>query len=811
MANRASAVPTKKGNPAQDSREGGVKDRLRFRISTGLKRVLGSELITDDEVALFELVKNSFDARARNVYLHFSEDEITVVDDGEGMSLDDLQNKWLFVAFSSKRNHNKTNKSSNYRDQVEARNHYAGSKGVGRFSSDRLGKTLQLQSRSKTESKGVVHRLDINWSDFDKDDNRQFNQVKIIHATSTKFDLPTEVPNLKHGTVIKISSLNKQWDRESLRKLRAGLAKLINPFGSEADLFKVFLIAPVEEGRDQEILSSVDYDQSIHAHKLINGQVQNFIFSALKGKTTYIEVAITQMGEKIETRLIDRGELIYRIEEPNEYKLLAGHDFKCQLFFLNRKAKHTFALRMGLPSVRFGSVFLFRNGFRVFPIGEEGDDWFGVDRRKQQGVRRFLGSRDIIGRIDVSGNNQDLQEASSRNQGLIESPAVSELRKCFREQCLKRLERYVVPVSWHKDMKADKDAETLEVVETDGGRALVTAAIADLVGNDDVQLLEYSTRLAGLLNERSEQFESSLSGLRLIADRIKDNELASRLDEAERRFSELKQSEANARRTADEERQAKLDAQSRAAKAEGLAQAAQDELGEERKRNLFLTSISTLDTDTILNMHHQITIYAADLNQHIENLLYKLTKKSPPTTEHLLNALESISLLNKKVLSIAKFATKANFRLDSERIEGDLSGYIVSYINDIAKDFVGSSITIATNSDNKPYICKFKPIDVSIVVDNLISNARRARASTIKFDLKHPRKETLEVRVSDDGKGIPAIAISDGKLFEKGFTTTNGSGLGLYHVRQVLSAMNGHIEVESEPGKGASFLLRIFS
>ena len=110
-------------------------------------------------------------------------------------------------------------------------------------------------------------------------------------------------------------------------------------------------------------------------------------------------------------------------------------------YYLNQSAKLTFARRIGLPSVRFGSVFLFRNGFRVYPIGEEHNDWFGFDRRKQQGFKRFLGTRDVIGRVDVRGTDKDFQEASSRNQGLIETPAVEQLRRAVMYHCLMRLEK----------------------------------------------------------------------------------------------------------------------------------------------------------------------------------------------------------------------------------------------------------------------------------------------------------------------------------------------------------------------------------
>ena len=76
---------------------------MKFKVSTGLKRVLGRDLITDNEVAIFELVKNSFDAQASDVYLYFDDDCIIIADNGNGMTKSDLDDKWLFVAYSSKR------------------------------------------------------------------------------------------------------------------------------------------------------------------------------------------------------------------------------------------------------------------------------------------------------------------------------------------------------------------------------------------------------------------------------------------------------------------------------------------------------------------------------------------------------------------------------------------------------------------------------------------------------------------------------------------------------------------------------------
>lgn len=799
-------IDTPEASGAVHDEPGLAGERLHFRVSAGLKRVLGRELITDDEVAIFELVKNSFDAGAKRVFVHFGQDEITIVDDGSGMSLDDLKNKWLFVAYSAKREPNQSRPTGGYRDQVADRNHYAGSKGIGRFSSDRLGSVLVLQTRSRSEDNGPVHVLEVDWSKFEQDDSHLFGGVGLSYQTGNAFDLPNGVPELEHGSCIQVRGLQKQWSRVELLRLRAGLAKLINPFGAGADGFDIELLVPSEQRADAEAAARAKPGDEV-APVSVNGPVRNFIFSTLRDKTTFVEVAIDPETDTIETALTDRGELIYRIREKNPYPYLRDADFRCQLYYLNRAAKMTFGRRMGLSSVQFGSVFLFRNGFRVFPIGEPGDDWFEIDRRKQQGYARFLGTRDIIGRIDVSGSDYFFKEASSRNQGLISTPAVEEMKLLFWEYCLKRLERYVVPVTWAD--KTDSNLDTTAALEVDAGRARVTAAVAGLIGGEGVELLEYSRRLVDVLSERSEQFESSLAGLRAIALKAGDSNLAAKIDAAEERFAVLKRAEAEARRIADAERAAKLAAEKRAEEAEARANSVAKELGEERKRTLFLASISTLDVDTILNMHHQITIYAADLQQQVNNLLKRASRLEETPRDVIIGGLEPISLLNKKVLAIAQFATKANFRLSAESIEEDLAAYIVEYIDGVAREFLVGHMRVEVQNIATGARRSFKPIDVAIVIDNMISNSRRARASVVTFEVSQPRKKLLQIRVVDNGQGISAAAAEDGRLFEKGFTTTSGSGLGMYHVRQVLSDMDGSIDIEPTDGRGAVFIIRI--
>lgn len=771
---------------------------LNFDVTTGLKRVLGRELITDDQVAIFEMVKNSFDANATIVHIYIDDERIVVADNGDGMSLDDLHNKWLLVAYSSKRE----GADRDYRD-VAADRHFAGSKGIGRFSSDRLGETLDLRTRPRAKTKGAIHHLTVDWSRFEQNSKQRFETIGLDYDETDTFALPPQLKKfadtLTHGTVVSITDLRDQWNRRSIATLKSSLAKLINPFGEEADAFAIYITAPNEADEDkrQKRAAAKEDGGDPSANNLINGRVGNPIFAALQSKTTFITVEID--GDSITTTLTDRGETVYKIKEPNQYQHLADSGFKCTIYYLNQSARLTFARRVGIPSVNFGSIFLFRNRFRVYPIGEEGNDWFAFDRRKQQGYARFLGTREVIGRVDVFGTDRDFQEASSRNQGLIDTPAVRELRRAVMEHGLKRLEKYVVPVSWPD--KADSETDDLSRLLTDPGRTRISTALAALTDNKDIELIDYSKKLIGLVSERSEGFETSLAAMRSIATKAGDRTLLSKLDKAEKRFDELRKSEAQARAIADRERAAADAAAKRAEKAEASAAI-------EIRRSHFLETVVNVDAATILNLHHQVTIYAVDIGFQIENLLAETAGQSNIPRERVLEALERMAFLNKKVLSITKFATKAKFKLDSENINSDLVSFISEYIDNVIRSSGNARLKVSAQGDHPGLKMRFNPIDISIVIDNLISNARRAKASSIQFEYGALGRSGLFLRATDNGRGFTK-GVDPTRIFEMGYSTTHGSGLGLYHVRQVLGEMNGSIELEeSKPGH-TSFIIKI--
>ena len=367
------------------------------------------------------------------------------------------------------------------------------------------------------------------------------------------------------------------------------------------------------------------------------------------------------------------------------------------------------------------------------------------------------------------------------------------------EHCLKRLEKYVVPVSW-KD-PADGKTDDLSRLMTDPGRARVSAAVANLVDNDKIRLIDYSKRLVDLINERSSDFETSLVSLRAIAEKSGDTKMLERLDAAEHRFDDLKKSEADARRVADRALAAAEVANRRAATAEV-------EVETERRRAHFLESFVNVDSATILNLHHQVTIYAVDIAQQIENFLAETAGKTSIPRETILKTLEQMAFLNRKVMSVTKFAAKANFKLDSEKIETDLAAFIYDYIEQIARTTGSARLQIEAQNAHPGMRLRFNPIDASIIVDNLISNARKAKASRIKFVLTQQDKSTLAIHVSDNGRGLTSDT-NRSRIFEMGYTTTQGSGLGLYHVRQALGEMGGTIELDDQVTKGLGLIVKI--
>lgn len=775
---------------------------MYFKVSSGLKNIIGKDLITDDYAAIFELIKNSFDAHASHVNIYFSKDLICVVDDGKGMTSDDITNKWLFLAYSAKQDGSEDFQANqDYRKNLQANKRYAGSKGIGRFSCDRLGRYLVLQSKS-VDGDGKVEQLDINWASFEVALTDEFIHIPVTHSSVNTFNLPDWVtPPRQHGTALIIAGLRDNWSRNKLKDLKASLAKLINPFGTKEKRFSIIIHAPDEEAEDQKILSEYNAKgEDIPPYETINGPVENFIFQVLEKKTTWLRSWIDPENKLLCTELTDRGKLIYRVSEPLAYNELLDCNFECHIFYLNRAAKSTFARRMNISSVNFGSIFLFKNGFRVYPVGEPTDDSFGIDRRKQQGYARFLGTRDVIGRIDVYGDESKFKESSSRDKGLIQTLAVEELEECFWKQCFIRLENYVVGVSWK--LKYDMDIEDASFLSGDEAKAKVIDVLAKLANSPIIKVEYYAEDLLTVINNKISDFDKTIDNLTSLAEKVGNHKLVEQAQIASKKYQEMQKAQAEAIAYAEKEREARRLADQAANKVTA-------ELKQEKEKNLFLTSQQTRDKDLLENLHHQVIIYASNAINQIEASLINLKQGNHPTIDELQETFENLRLLNQQVISASRFATTANFKMESNSIEEDLSQYISQYIERICP-IHESRIIVQVNNQTNGFKRRFKPIEVSIVLDNLIDNASKAGASHILFELSKKDGNVLDIIVKDDGFGLDSSITTPDSIFEKGVTTTHGSGLGLHHVRQLLEGMGSSISLKETNANGTIFELKVY-
>ncbi len=112
-------------------------------------------------------------------------------------------------------------------------------------------------------------------------------------------------------------------------------------------------------------------------------------------------------------------------------------------------------------------------------------------------------------------------------------------------------------------------------------------------------------------------------------------------------------------------------------------------------------------------------------------------------------------------------------------------------------------------ADCPPLVCY--PVKLTQILLNLLSNAAQAipdqGAITV---ITASDDDHVEIRIADDGTGIPAD-VRD-RIFEFGYTTrteSGGTGLGLAIVAELVSMHHGTIDVESEPGAGTTFSVRL--
>ncbi|MCC6727215.1 MAG: ATP-binding protein, partial [Saprospiraceae bacterium] len=233
-----------------------------------------------------------------------------------------------------------------------------------------------------------------------------------------------------------------------------------------------------------------------------------------------------------------------------------------------------------------------------------------------------------------------------------------------------------------------------------------------------------------------------------------------------------------------------------------------EELIETRSQNLFLKSIKSQDLNEVLNLMHHIGISASTVQNYSKGVIFKIENDMQVGSAELKNVFSKINYEINKIYSISKFATKANFKINTKDTKLDVVEFIEQYLLNVVKPFLPSSLKLIVYKSPVPnFVLSFKPIELIIVIDNLINNSKKAKANEIEVSFESSEINSLEIHFADNGKGIDENIVD--KIFDYGFTTTDGSGLGLSHVKEIIERIGGKIILNESFSPGAEFIIKL--
>lgn len=381
-----------------------------MRPRARLISLIGEELISDEPVAIVELVKNAYDADSATVHVIFEgkdperPERIVISDDGHGMSIDTVLNSWLEPGTSFKR----------VKQQSPGGRVYQGAKGIGRFASARLGETLLLES-TNTEADTTVTVL-IDWGRFDE--TSYLDQISVDYSVEPR-------RSRSQGTTLTIDGLRLNWRSDDFETLYTRLSRLISPFQEVKD-FEIFLDIPVHpqfsgQVEPPELILKPKYllKGSLSKKGLFNGTI------AVDGKTKPYKN--TSFGGNLGVPLCGSLEFEIRVWDRDREGLEP---------YLNDRTTIT-EIRKTLDN--FSGVSIYRDGFRVYPYGQRGNDWLKLDNRSRQNPVMHLANNQIVSAIKISRvDNPGLKDRSNR-EGLVHTQEFDALQVWFIE-VLKLLE-----------------------------------------------------------------------------------------------------------------------------------------------------------------------------------------------------------------------------------------------------------------------------------------------------------------------------------------------------------------------------------
>jgi len=394
-----------------------AEDRIQFKIHPRVFAALGADLVTNDVVAVIELVKNCYDAFASRVNVVFAQGHghercLDIIDNGVGMDHKTLEESWGVVATPYRTINPIATRGT-------ATRRVSGAKGLGRLSAARLGTKLEMLTKSAGEHAWLVT---LDWSSLSKED-----KLDNCFAVCKGYNGP--LPFEQTGTRVRVLGLTSDWDADQVHDLEENLTRLISPFSAIRD-FAIFLSAPDlgPEALPTEILAP-DFlshpPYAIRGHVTTKGQAKaKYEFRPVgQGRSRKCPITIDwsdvrknpDVAKKLEGKEPECGPFEFEIRAwdigPDDTEDISAH------FDIARGN-----IRKAIRAHKGISVY--RDSILVLPKVEENRDWLGLDLRRVSKVGTRLSTSQIVGYVSISAAQNEGIEDTSNREGLARNPAV---------------------------------------------------------------------------------------------------------------------------------------------------------------------------------------------------------------------------------------------------------------------------------------------------------------------------------------------------------------------------------------------------
>jgi two-component system, OmpR family, phosphate regulon sensor histidine kinase PhoR len=218
--------------------------------------------------------------------------------------------------------------------------------------------------------------------------------------------------------------------------------------------------------------------------------------------------------------------------------------------------------------------------------------------------------------------------------------------------------------------------------------------------------------------------------------------------------------------------------------------------------------IADIKTDFINNITHEFQTPLGAMDIAVK-MLQK--KDSGLTEDQFGHSISIIERQNRRMQKLFSQVTEASLTTGIDTAQA--KPISCKEMEEMTCDFALSHPETTIECPSNDIMVRMDKFHFGTVLGNLLDNAVKYGATKIKISLSETEKATI-VSVADNGMGI---AENEQKLiFDKFYRvqkgdihTTKGLGLGLYYVKQVVTAYKGTIVVESEEGKGSKFTIAI--